>query len=387
VAQRIRERRRKNKEGLYFDYSLLFIVIFLVSFGLIMLYSASSFEAQVKFGHSSYYLKKQLLCTGIGSAFLIILTLIDYRFWRLLRIPIYIVGLCLIFLVRTPLGITANGATRWVSLPGGFSFQPSEVAKVAVIIFFSDAICRLGKSIQKPSSLVKLTIYGMPFLLAIMFLTDNMSTTIILAGIIFVMIFVATPQYGRFVVLGLGVLAAAGGMIYAISAELIPSEISFRLVRIQTWLNPEAYAQEGGFQTMQALYAIGSGGVFGKGLGKSIQKIDFLPEAQNDMIFSVICEELGVVGGIAVILLFLLLLWRFMIIANNAPDLFGSMLVVGVMSHIALQVVFNIAVVTNTIPNTGITLPFISYGGTSVIFLMAEMGLVLSVSKRIRLED
>ena len=162
------------------------------------------------------------------------------------------------------------------------------------------------------------------------------------------------------------------------------SEMGFRLKRILAWKNPEKYASGVGYQTIQALYAIGSGGFFGKGLGNSIQKLGFIPEAQNDMIFSVICEELGLFGAICLIILFVIMIWRFMVIANNSQDLFGSMLVVGVLSHIAIQVILNIAVVTNTIPNTGITLPFISYGGTSVLFLMVEMGIVLNVSSNIR---
>ena len=161
----------------------------------------------------------------------------------------------------------------------------------------------------------------------------------------------------------------------------------FRGTRILAWLNPEAYSDNTGFQTLQALYAIGSGGLWGKGLGQSMQKLGFLPEAQNDMVFSIICEELGLFGAFCVILLFVMLLWRMMVIANNAPDLFGALLVVGVMGHFAIQVVLNIAVVTNSIPNTGITLPFISYGGTSILFLMSEVGLVLNVSKSIRLRD
>ena len=156
----------------------------------------------------------------------------------------------------------------------------------------------------------------------------------------------------------------------------------FRLARIQAWLNPESQAQDKGFQTLQALYAIGSGGIWGKGLGQSMQKLSFLPEAQNDMIFSIICEELGLFGAVAIILMFIMLLWRMMVIANNAPDLFGAMLVVGVIVQVTLQAVLNIAVVTKTIPNTGISLPFFSYGGTSLLMLLGEMGVVLSVSRQ-----
>ena len=163
--------------------------------------------------------------------------------------------------------------------------------------------------------------------------------------------------------------------------------MGFRSERILAWLNPEAHSSDKGFQTVQALYAIGSGGILGKGLGQSMQKLGFLPEAQNDMIFSIICEELGLFGAIAIILMFLLLIWRFMVIASNATDLFGALLVVGVMGHIAIQVILNIAVVTNTIPNTGISLPFISYGGSAVMFLLIEIGMVLSVAKGIKLKD
>ena len=198
------------------------------------------------------------------------------------------------------------------------------------------------------------------------------------------MLFVASPSYKRFIVLGTVGVAAAAAWVFVI-LQMDSSSLDFRGNRILAWLNPEDYASGTGFQTLQALYAIGSGGIFGKGLGQSIQKLGFVPEAQNDMIFSIICEELGLFGGVAVILLFVLLIWRFMIIANNASDLFGALLVVGVMGHIAIQVILNIAVVTNSIPNTGVSLPFISYGGSSVMFI--EIGLVLSVAKGIRLKD
>ncbi|MFQ9209227.1 MAG: FtsW/RodA/SpoVE family cell cycle protein [Clostridium fessum] len=161
----------------------------------------------------------------------------------------------------------------------------------------------------------------------------------------------------------------------------------YQLGRINVWVNPVQYARSGGYQVLQGLYAIGSGGLFGKGLGESLQKLGFVPEAQNDMIFSIICEELGLFGAISVILIFMFMIYRFMVIAGNAPDLMGAMIVIGVMAHIAIQVILNIAVVTNTIPNTGVTLPFISYGGTSVMFLMLEMGMVLSVSNQIKLEQ
>ena len=190
-----------------------------------------------------------------------------------------------------------------------------------------------------------------------------------------ILIFVASPKYAQFV--GMAIAVFAFGAVFIVLA-------SYRAERIKIWLHPENYDK--GYQTMQGLYAIGSGGLFGKGLGASMQKLGFVPEAQNDMVFSIICEELGLFGAICLILLFILMLWRFMVIANNAKDLYGALLVVGIMAHIAIQVILNIAVVTNSIPNTGITLPFISYGGTSASFLLAEMGLALSVSRGIQLE-
>ena len=199
---------------------------------------------------------------------------------------------------------------------------------------------------------------------------SNLSTAIIILGIGVVLVFVASPKYGQFVIMG---TAGIGFMTIFLALE------SYRLERLAIWRNPEAY--EKGYQTLQGLYAIGSGGLFGRGLGNSIQKLGFVPEAQNDMIFSIICEELGFFGAGFIMLLFLILIWRFFVIASHAKDLFGALIATGALAHMMIQVILNIAVVTNSIPNTGITLPFISYGGTSVVFLLIEMGLVLNVSK------
>ena len=216
---------------------------------------------------------------------------------------------------------------------------------------------------------------------------NNLSSGIIVCGIAFVMLFVACKVKWPFFTigaLGLGTLAFAGPIGKFLMTIKLLQPYQFR--RIEAWLNPESDPTDKGFQVLQGLYAIGSGGLVGQGLGESIQKLGFLPESQNDMIFAIICEELGLFGAVSIILIFLFMIYRFMLIANNAPDLFGALLVVGVMGHIAIQVILNIAVVTNTIPNTGITLPFISYGGTSVLFLLMEMGIVLSVSNQIKLE-
>jgi cell division protein FtsW len=221
--------------------------------------------------------------------------------------------------------------------------------------------------------------------------TDNLSSGIIVGGIGCVMLFVAYRDNRPFLIAGVGAAVFICVFLYYVFNIMDTSdpELSFRLERILAWRDPgsELYSSGTGYQTMQSLYAIGSGGLLGKGLGNSIQKLGFIPEAQNDMIFPIICEELGLFGAVSLLIIFAMLIWRMMLIACDAPDLFGAMIVTGVMGQIAIQVILNVAVVTNVIPNTGITLPFISYGGTSVIFLLAEMGLVINISGKRKLED
>ena len=385
--KRVETRRRKKQAEYFFDYTLLFIVLFLLGFGLIMVYSTSSYEASMSASlnyDEAYYLKHQAAATALGLVAMMVVSRIPYHFWEIFALPGYLVSAVLIALVMTPLGITANGATRWLNL--GVSVQPAEIAKLCMILLLASFICKMGKGIRSFRGFLLVLMVPVPICIMVWQITDNMSSAIIIFGIAFLMLFVASPEYKRFLLMGAAGIAGAALLVFVI-VQMDSSDLSFRGNRILAWLNPEDYATGTGFQTLQSLYAIGSGGIFGKGLGQSIQKLGFLPEAQNDMIFSIICEELGLFGGIAVILLFVLLCWRFMVIANNAPDLFGALLVVGVMGHIAIQVILNIAVVTNTIPNTGISLPFISYGGSSVMFLLIEIGLVLSVARGIRLKS
>ena len=379
--------KRFSKPKTYMDMSLVFIVIFLLCFGLIMVYSASSYEASVDFnGDSTYYLRSQLRATVIGLAVMVIVTRIDYHFWARMAWPAYIVSLILVLLVMTPLGRTINGARRWLNI-GGLSLQPAEVTKFCMIIFFATYICGHLKSIKKTSAIMTVFAFAIVPCLMVMVITQNMSSAIIIFGIVYLMLFIASSDVRPYILFALGAVGFAVFIVFFVDKNIIPAEISFRLSRIKAWLNPEAYASGKGYQTLQALYSIGSGGIFGKGLGQSTQKLGFVPEAQNDMIFSIICEELGLFGAIAVIFIFVILIWHIMAVANNAPDLFGSLLSVGVMGHFAIQVVLNIAVVTNTIPNTGITLPFISFGGSSTLFLLAEIGLVLSVSRSIKADE
>lgn len=386
MANRNVGRRKGGQQESFFDYTLLFIVLFLLGFGLVMLYSTSSYEASMQKGDSAFYLKRQLGATILGFFVMMVVANIPYHFWERFDFLGYIVSVVLILLVLTPLGIEANGARRWIDV-FGISLQPAEVAKLAMILFLASLVCKMGRKIRTAKGFMIMLAAPLPICAEVYLVTKNLSSAIIIFGIAVLMVFVSSPDYKKFVLIGLAGIAVCALAVFLIVNAADSDSLSFRGGRILAWLDPEAYADGKGFQTLQALYAIGSGGIWGKGLGQSMQKLGFLPEAQNDMIFSIICEELGLFGATAVILLFILLIWRFMVIANNAPDLFGAMLVVGVMGHIAIQVILNVAVVTNTIPNTGISLPFISYGGSSVLFLLIEMGIVLSVGKGIKLKD
>lgn len=377
AERRQSERRRRKKATSYFDYNLLFLIIFLICFGLVMLYSSSSYLCanSSKYGYDgAYYLKRQLRNAIIGAVGMAFLTFCDYHVWRKFAPLAYLVsfGLCVAVIF---IGTDSHGSTRWIDI-GPISFQPSEIAKVGIIIFLAMLLERVAKKLTDWRNLLKVFGFLIPIVGAVAY--NNLSTAIIIMGIVVCMLFVASPKYSHFLAMGgLGV-----GLI-VIGILLFP----YRLDRVEAWLHPEEVSSDATYQTMQGLYAIGSGGLFGKGLGESLQKMGNVPESQNDMIFTIICEELGLFGAVSLIVLFMLIIWRMMVIANNAPDLFGSLIVVGVMSHIAIQVILNIAVVTNSIPNTGVILPFISYGGTSFAILMCEVGLVLGVSRKIRLES
>ena len=391
-AQTNLKRKKKEQSEYFFDYSLLFIVLFLLGFGLVMIYSASSYEAFQEYEDTTFYMKRQLTAIVIGMVLMIIVSNIPYHFWERFALLGYIVSMALIPVVLTPLGVESHGARRWIKIPGiGFNLQPAEVAKLCLILFLAVMVCKIGKNVRTMKGFFLMILLPMPVVLEVYRITKNLSSAIIILGISVLMVFVASPDYKKFIIMGVLVVAAAVLIVFlAVSSTQNAAEgeeVNFRFGRIATWLNPESDATGTGFQTLQGLYAIGSGGVWGKGLGQSMQKLNFLPEAQNDMIFSIICEELGLFGAVAVLIMFIMLLWRMMVIANNAPDLFGAMLVVGVMGHIAIQAILNIAVVTNSIPNTGISLPFISYGGSSVMFLLIEIGLVLSVARRIQLKE
>ena len=383
MAERVR--KKKEQTEYFFDYTLLFVVLFLLGFGLIMIYSVSSYEAHASYNDAAFFLKKQLFASIVGLAAMIVVANIPYTFWRRFAGLGYVVSAILVFIVPF-VGVESHGAKRWIPI-GPLTIQPAEIAKLCMILCLAYFVCWLGKGMKVMRGMVGTIGLSLPMFWLVWKRTDNLSSAIIILGIAVFMVFVASPNYKAFIIIGTAGSVAVGMLLSYISKLNMSDIEGFRFKRILAWMNPEAYAGDTGYQTLQSLYAIGSGGLVGKGLGQSMQKLGFIPEAQNDMIFSIICEELGLFGAVIVITMFLVLLWRMMLIANNAPDLFGSLLVVGVMGHIAIQVILNIAVVTNTIPNTGISLPFISYGGTSVMFLLIEIGLVLNVAKKIQLKE
>ncbi len=369
MARRLKKPKKVEK---HMDYSLLLVIIALVAFGFVMLYSTSVYTATVKYGDGMLYLRKQAIACALGFAGMFVVVKFGYKFVALFCVPIYFIAFILCVAVNF-IGSEINGSTRWIVI-GGLSIQPSEIAKFALILFFAVYINKNKVKLTHFKYVFFASLYGFFMFAAIAI--NNLSTAIIVYTIVLIMLFVAYDKILPFIWIGLG------GLLVLTAYLLVAS---YRIERVQIWLNPENYSK--GYQILQGLYAIGSGGLFGKGLGESIQKLGYVPEAQNDMIFSIVCEELGVAGGVVVILMFLMLLWRLYQIAIHANTMVGGYIAVGILAHISLQVVLNIAVVTNSIPNTGVTLPFISYGGTSVAVLLTEMGLALSVSKDLKPEE
>lgn len=349
------------------DRALLAAVLVITVLGMVYLYSTGAYYGQARFHDSAYYFKKQLLAVSLGLAVMAGVSCVDYHLVIRYAGLIYFLSLILSTAVLF-VGQEYNGSKRWLAL-GPLSFQPSELAKIAVILLLAGVISRQGNKKTGLLFAVRIFLYVLPIVALVA--TNNLSTAIIILGIAACLIFMSNPYYMQFVGLGGAAVVLAGAFL---AAE------SYRLERIAVWLDPENYDK--GFQTIQGLYAIGSGGLFGAGLGGSMQKLGFVPEAQNDMIFSIMCEETGFFGAVFLLGVFGFLLWRLMLMSVKAPDLKGSLICAGIMIHIALQVLLNVAVVTNSIPNTGITLPFISYGGTSVVFLHGEMGIALNISRQ-----
>ncbi len=375
-----REQGRTKKFNSYYDYTLLFVTLFLVCFGLVMIYSTSYYNASRRYGDPTFFLQKQGVSAIIGVVAMIIVSKIDYHIY-IKKLPIIKVKpvtllfiLCILLQTYVLIfGKEINGAKRWIDLGPLGSFQPSELSKIAVILMTAYIVNLAPRRLDKFFGFIRVVLFVAP--LIVLVLIPNFSTALVMGCIMIAIAFVASRKKLYFIVSGIAAVAIGAAFVFG---------VSYRGERVEVWLNVETH--EKGYQILQGLYAISSGGLFGRGLGESMQKLGFIPESHNDMIFSIICEELGLVGAISVIIVFVLLIWRLFIIAVNSPDLYGGLIATGVLVHIAIQVLLNIAVVTNTIPSTGIPLPFISYGGTSLAVLLVEMGIVLSVSNQIKYE-
>ena len=357
------------------DLPFLVLVLTLVAFGLVMLYSASYAVALYRRNDAFAYIRPQLLFAAVGLIALYLASRVDYHIYHKLAWPM--LALSLVLLVVVLFMPEYNGCKRWIVLPGLGTLQPSEIAKFSVILTFRHIIS-LNHQRMKRFSVGVLPFAAILGVLAVLMLLEpHLSGTLLLFGIGAVLMFVGGTGMRWFALAGgLGAAAIAGAVI------LLPDLVPYAADRLSSWIDPFSDPLGDGHQTIQSLYAIGSGGATGLGLGNSRQKYLYVPEPQNDFIFSILCEELGFVGACLVILLFVLLLLRGAVIALRAPDKFGALLTVGFVVQVVMQAVLNMAVVTNTIPNTGISLPFFSSGGTSLMMLLGEMGIVLSVSRQ-----
>ena len=368
VEQDKRNMRKRKQTKIPLDYTLIMLIVILVVFGLVMIYSTSYYTATSKYGDPAHWVIRQGIFAAVGLVAMIGVSFFDYhKFWKWSLWFYIVVNVALVYVLF--FGVESNGARRWIGF-GSFTIQPSEIAKLMIILCYAKLLSininRLSNwRVAVVISLVMAVTVGLVGI-------ENLSTAIILSAIIAIMLYVASSKFKS--VLAVGVIAVIGGLVL-----LFLSGKAYRLARVTNFLDES----EEVYQTQQSLYAIGSGGLIGKGLGQSLQKLGFVPEAHNDMIFSIICEELGFVGAIGVILLYLTLLKRMYKIAIEAKDVYGALIVVGSMAHIGVQVFVNLGVVTDSIPNTGVPLPFISYGGSSIVFLLIEMGVVLSVARTV----
>lgn len=367
------------------DYTILIVTILLLCLGIIMVLSASAPTSLAESENSYSYVIKQAISAGAGLVAMYVLSRVDYRIYRKLKWPIYFAMLALLFMVSIS-GMDAGGARRWINI-AGINFQPSEVAKIGFILVFASFL-----SDMKEKNKIKHIWFGciLPLMLLLPIagiiygLQNHFSATFIIGAITVVQMFVAGTRVSHLLLVGVvGGLSLLGGLKIKdfIQGGTQEETTSFRSTRIQTWLDPFSDPSDSGYQIIQSLYAIGSGGLFGLGLGNSKQKYLYLPEPHNDFIFAVLAEELGFFGCIFVILLFMIFIWRGIVIAIKAPDNFGTLIAIGIVTMIGLQALINIAVVTGAMPVTGMPLPFFSYGGTAILVNLATVGILLNISR------
>ena len=362
------------------DIPFLLLTLLLTGIGLMMLFSASFPSAYYETGSAGYYFKRQAIFAAAGVVAMLVVGRFNYQRWRGAAKMLMVLAIFLLLLVIIPgVGITKNNATRWLGIDGVLTFQPSEIAKRAVIVYFADSISKKKERMRDLREGVLPYGVWLAVIAVLMLLEPHLSGTILIVGTGAIMMAVGgMPAWLIGAGVG-GVAAAAWGFVALVDAGII----SYGASRINMWHDPWLDSSDDGYQMVQSLIAIGSGGLLGTGLGKGRQKFLYLPEESNDFIFSTVCEELGLIGASLILLVFALLLLRGFWIALHARDRFGTLLVVGVVSHLGLQVFLNVAVVTGLVPATGISLPFFSYGGTALLLQLVEIGLVLSVSRQI----
>lgn len=357
------------------DYTLLITVLLLLTLGLIMVLSASSPTSLSESGNSYKYFLKQSLFAGVGIAAMCFVTKIDYRFYKKFYKIVYIIAIILLASVLI-FGKTLNGAKRWIYITESLSFQPSELVKFCMIIFYAGILTRDREQLKHfVKGWLKHLVWLVP-IIGLLVVEPHLSASIVIIGICFVMMLLAGCKIWQIIVPGTVIgIPAIGFAIFKIQ------KFAHAIKRITTFIDPWQDQLGEGWQVIQSLYAIGSGGIFGAGLGQSKQKYLYLPEPQNDFIFSVLAEELGFVGCVFVIILFAVFIWRGILIAMKAPDMFGSLVAAGITAMVGIQVIINIAVVTSSMPATGMPLPFFSYGGTALVILLCQIGVLLNISR------
>lgn len=382
LKQRVKNKKKKLMRG-GFDLPLFVLVMVILMLGLIMMFSASYADGYYNHhGDGFYYIKRQGLWAALGLVVMYVMSQIDYHWLRKFALPVLAISYLLLGVVLLTHPI--NGVRRWIDI-GPVNIQPSEIAKFAVVLVFAHLIAKFSTKRQNRMQTFK---YGVaPFLLILgsvsllMIKEPHLSGTILILGIGCTMMFVGGTRV-RWFVIGIGLVGSA-----LLGMVLFTNVIVYAKNRLVYWIDPFKDPQHHGWQTIQSLYAIGSGGIMGLGLGNSRQKYLYVSEPQNDFVFPILCEELGLVGAVIVIVLFAMLVWRGYVVAMRAPDRFGALMAVGLTTQVGLQAILNIAVTTNTIPNTGISLPFFSYGGSSLLMLLFQMGIILSISRYSSIEQ
>lgn len=376
------------------DLKMILAIVLLCAFGCMMVYSASSYVCATSkdFQYDgAYLLKRQLAFSVLGFAAMLGVQFIDYHVLYWINWKVYVIAVVMILLLKTPLGVKVNGAVRWLEI-GGITIHVGEVTKILLILFLAYMMSQHPKGAEKYRSMFVLWFYAVILAGMILEISSNLSTCLIMIMTTYGMTFIWSKKTKCHLIMGVAAVALVALLLLYLyqnlpTLEEAPNVDNYQLKRIYIWMDPEKYKDVFSDQVLQSLYAVGSGGFFGKGLGKSAQKISRIPEPQNDMIFAIICEELGIFGGMIVLLLLGYLILQLVRVAMSAQDMYGGLLVTGIVFHLSFQTIVNVAVALNVFPNTGVSLPFISYGGSSMVLMLGEIGIALSVRRYRVLRD